>query len=212
VSLAHRDEERVQLVEERGIRRQVRFEKGARGLIARVRGDQPMPREHAPRVGVGDEDRAVRGIEEDGVGGLGTHPRHREQLGTQGPERRAPQAAKPSVEPMEEPARELTKPPCLQLVRAGAPNDRGQLCFRHGHEPLGIEQPPRAQRGDGERSIRPRGVLREHRADGDLVRAAARPPALPPEAAQEGDVKAQDPGFDGIAGWSGDPAPSREDG
>jgi len=170
-----------------------------------------MPREYASRIGVSDHDRTIRCIEEDGIDGLGTQARHCEQLGTQGPERRAPQAAKPAVEPMEEPARELTKSSCLQLVRAGATNDHGQLRFRHSHEPLRVEQPPRAERGDGERGIRPRGVLREHRADGDLVRAAARPPALRPEAVQEGDVKAQDPGLDGIARWTGDPAPSRED-
>src|SRR3989449_11723480 len=79
VRLANRDEERMILVEQRGIGWQVRFEERARLLVARGAPEQTVAHEHAARVGVGHEDRALRPVEQDRVGRLGPEPRYGEE-------------------------------------------------------------------------------------------------------------------------------------
>jgi hypothetical protein len=62
----------VELVEERGVVREMAHQERLHGLIVGVRGHQPMARQDPPGVGVHEEDRSARGIERDGVGRLGT--------------------------------------------------------------------------------------------------------------------------------------------
>src|SRR4030095_15438208 len=63
-------QQRVQLVEERGIRRQVGLEKPARLLVPTTAGHEPVTREHTARVRVGHEDGPAGRIEKDGIGRL----------------------------------------------------------------------------------------------------------------------------------------------
>ena len=207
--LADHDEEGMQLVEERGIRRQMRLQECARRLVPGARRDQPVARQHASRIGVGHEDGTARRIQQDRVDGLGTEARHGAELGAQGREGRPTDPVEPPAEPREEPACEVTETARLQPVGARAADDAGKRGLRHGEEPARIEEPARAQRRDGTRRVRPRRVLREHGPGGDLVRAAARPPALRAEAAQEASVQAQQSRLDRITRWAGNPAPTR---
>src|SRR5262249_59815643 len=83
VRLADGDEQGVKLVEQRGVRREMRLHEGARVLVARDRADQAMPRQYTPGVRVGDEHRTTGGIEEDRVHGLRTEAGHTEQATAQ---------------------------------------------------------------------------------------------------------------------------------
>jgi len=147
-------------------------------------------------------------MEEDRVHRLRAEARHREQLGAHGRKGRPAQPGEPAAETREQPRGEGTKPARLQAVGARRADHFGQRGLRHGHEPAGIEQAPRAQRRHAARGAGPRGVLRENRADGDLVRAASRPPALRPEAAQEAHVQAKQARLHGVARRPGNPAPA----
>jgi hypothetical protein len=62
----------VELVEERGVVREMAHQERLHGLVVGGGGRHPMARQDPSRVGVHDEDRPARGIERDGVGRLGT--------------------------------------------------------------------------------------------------------------------------------------------
>src|SRR5262249_4069401 len=162
-----------------------------------ARSDQPVAREHTPRVGVGHEDRTVRAVEEDRVHRLGPETRYAEELAAKLRERRAPQAGEAPIESSEEPACEVAQPSRLQAEGPCAANDARELRFPDGEEPPRLEQAFRSEGGDGPAGVRPRRVLSEHGADRDLVPAPARPPALRTERAEERHVHAQEPRFDG---------------
>src|SRR5206468_3336667 len=118
VRLAHGDEERVQLVEERRIGRQVRLHELARGLVVRGPRQQPVPRQDAARVGIRDEDGATGGVEQDRVDRFRPEPGHGQQLAAHGAERRATHPLEASAEAREQPRREAAQAPGLEPVRS----------------------------------------------------------------------------------------------
>ena len=102
--LAGAHQERVELVEERGVVRQVRHEEPLHGRVVRVGRDQPVARQDPPRVGVDDEDRSAGGIEGDGVGGLRSDAGDPAKLGAERGEREGEKPAEaPSVAPRDVP-------------------------------------------------------------------------------------------------------------
>ena len=208
VRLADGHEERVELVEEIGIGRQVGLEPAASVFVSRARPDQPMPRQDAPRVRVGDEHRPARRVEQDRVGRLGPDTRDREQLGAQRLERHRPHPAEASVHAPENPTRQRPQASGLDARRSGRSNQPRQAAEIHGGQAAGRQQPARAERGNGAGGIDPRGVLGQDRADSDLVRRAAGPPALGPELSPKRRVEPQQPRLGPVTGRTGRaPAP-----
>ena len=209
--LGHRDEQRVILVEERRVRRQMRLDERAGGFVVGARIDEAMPREHAPGVGVGDEHRSVSRIEQHRIRRLGAEPRHAQQVAPQSAERFRPETAKPSAEAIEQPARERLEMACLPAIRARRSDDLRERGLRNARERERCQQPPGPKRRDGARRSRPCRVLREHGADGHLVRRSRRPPALRPEAPGQGTMEAKQARFHPITRRARNPAPARED-
>ncbi len=189
--LADGHEEGVHLVEERRIRRKVSFEKLARRLIARRGGDQPVTREHTACVRIGHEDGPAGRVEKDGIGRLRPEPGNREQRGAEWQQRLTSEPVKAPGEARVQPAREVAQPAGFQSIGAGGADRGREIGLRHRGEPARIEQPARPQLRHGARGVRPRRVLREDRAGGDLVGAPSRPPGLRAEATQKRDVQAQ---------------------
>src|SRR5207247_2140944 len=177
VRLAHGDEERVQLVEERRIGRQVRLHELARGLVVRGPRQQPVTRQDAARVGIRDEDGATGGVEQDRVDRFRPEPGHGQQLAAHGAERRATHPLEASAEAREQPRREAAQAPGLEPVRSRRSDRFRDHALRSGGERARGQQSPRAQGGHGAGGLAPRGVLREDGARRDLERAAPRPPA-----------------------------------
>ena len=201
--LAERHDERVQLGKQGGIGRQMSLHERARLLVAGLCGHEPMASEDAPRVGVGDEDGTVGGVEQDGVGGLGTEPGNGEELASQGAEGRHPQAGETSSEALDEPPREGLEPTRLQPVRARGPDHLGEGWLGEGGHAVGSQQAALPEGCDGAGGVRPRGVLGEDGAGRDLVRSTPGPPALGPKAREERDVKTEQPRLDGIGRRAG---------
>ena len=185
----------MELVEERGVGRQVRLDEGARVLVSGRRRQQALATEDTPRIRIGHEDGPMRGIEQNGVDRLRAKPRHRQELPPQRPEGRSPEAVEAAAEPDEQPFRERTQPTGLQTVRAGGANHVGQLGLRDGHEPLGREQSPLAKRRHRARGARPGGVLGEDRTDCNLEGGAARPPVLRAVSSEQVTIEPQQPGL-----------------
>src|SRR5256712_12580869 len=88
VRLADSHEQRVKLVEQAGIGRQVCLEPRAGLFVTRRWADQTVASENAPRIGVGDEHWPTHGIEEDCIGCLRTESGDLEQAPAQRAERR----------------------------------------------------------------------------------------------------------------------------
>src|ERR1051325_10321875 len=111
--LAHRHDERVQLVEERGIGRQVLLEERARLVVAGGGPQQAMPDEHAARVRVGNGYGTPRRVEENRVDGLRAEAGDREQFRAERPQGGASEAAEAAAEAGDEPGGERAHAPRL---------------------------------------------------------------------------------------------------
>ena len=112
------------LVEERGIRGQVRLEESPRVLVSAATWHQPVTHEHPAGVGVGHEHRASSGIEKNGVDGLRPESRHRQDLPPQRSQRRPAQHAKVAAGVRQQPAGEVEQPARFQSIGAGGPHQR----------------------------------------------------------------------------------------
>ena len=164
-----------------------------------------MTREHATRVGVGDEHRSSRRVKKDDVHGLGPETRDAEQLRAQRRQRRAAQPVEAPAVTIEEPAREAEQASRLLAIRPGRADQRLELGLRKGGEAPRVEQSPRGERGHGVCGAGPRRVLDQDGADGDLVRRAIVPPALRSQPIEQRHVQAEQACLDGIARRSGNP-------
>jgi len=200
----------VQLVEEGGIGWQVRFHERARLLVPGAWRNQAMTGQHATRVGVGDEHRPSRRVEKDDVDGLGPEARNAEQLGAQGCQRRPAQPVEAAAVAIEEPAREAKQAPRLLAIRPRRADQGPELGLGDGGEAARVEHPARAERSHGSRGVRPRRVLDQDGADGDLVWRASGPPALRSQPIEQRHVQAEQARLDGIARRARDPAVGRQ--
>src|SRR5207247_4194436 len=115
----------------------------------------PMAREHAARVAVGDEDRPVEGIEQDGIGRLGADAAHREKLSSQGFQRRLAQPLQASAGPLQEKDGERAEPPRLEAPCARGANEPSQPRQRQSAEPPGRETASGPEIAYGPRDARP---------------------------------------------------------
>ena len=199
----------MKLVEEVGIGRQVRLEPVADLFVARMRGDQTMAGEDASGVRVDDEHGAAGRVEQDRVGGLGPETRDLEQAGAERTERHRPHPPQSSVQSLEDPAGQRLEPASLHALSPGRANDPGEAGHAEGRQPFGRQAAAGSERRDRPGGVDPGGVLGEDRANGDLVRRAARPPALRAVAPAERLVEAQKTGLGAIARRTGRPAAPR---
>ena len=200
-------QQRMQLVEERGIRRQVGFEQRACILVPTAAGQEPVTCEHAARVGVGHEDGPAGRIEKDGIGRLGPEAGHGKHLASQGAERRATHGAEIAAEASEQPAGELDQPARLEPKSPGGADERFERRHRRGRQPFGNEQATGPQSGHRLGGAAPGRVLREDRAHGDLERCPGRPPALRPVMGQQRPVEPEQACLDRIAWRAGNSTP-----
>jgi hypothetical protein len=212
VRLGRGHQQRVELVEERGIGGQVRLEEGAGVLVPAAAGKQAMALEHPARVGVGHEDRPAGRVEQDRVGRLRPQAAETEQLAPQRRQRRPAERAEVAAAACEQPGGELEQPVGLEPVGAGGPDQPRQGGGRAGGQAPGRQQAARAQRGDRPCRSRPGGVLREDRADGDLERRAGRPPVLRAVMGEQAPVEPEQARLDRIAWRPGNPAPRGQHG
>jgi hypothetical protein len=212
VGLAHGHQQRVELVEQRRIRGQVRLEERSRLLVAGAGRQQAVAREHAPGVGVRDEDGATGGVQQDRVDRFRPQAGHAEQLTAQRPERRPPHAPEVAAEADKEPAREVEQPAGLQPVGPGRANELGHRRVIARGEPTRRQHAARAQRVHGASCAGPGRVLREDRADGDLEGRSRRPPALRSVPGQQPAVETQEARLDPVARRSGNRTPRAQHG
>ena len=139
------DQERMELVEEPRVRRQMGLEELARGFVAEVGGEEAVPGENPARVRVRDEHRPPSRIQQNRVDGFRSEPRHAEQLAPERGERRAPQSVESAGDVGPEPARDGLQPSRLHPMRPGRPDQPGQLRLGHVIETPGDEQALRAE-------------------------------------------------------------------
>src|SRR5262249_60110237 len=85
----------------------MRFDECARLLITSVAPDETMSSQDTPRVGVGDEDRATGGVEQDRVHGLRAESGDVQQLTAERAQRLAAQPLPAAIEPLEQPHRKI---------------------------------------------------------------------------------------------------------
>ena len=134
VLLADADQERVELVEERGVVRQVGHEERLDAGVVGVRRHQAVAGEDPSRVGVHDEDRPPGGVERDGVGRLRPDARDAAELGSQGRQGQGEEPPEMPPVPARHVAREHAEPPRLHAERAGRAEERGQPGRRQGED------------------------------------------------------------------------------
>jgi hypothetical protein len=209
VRLTHGHEERVVLVEESRVGRQVGLEEGAGRFVRGLARQQRVPGQDSPRVRVGDEDRPVRRVEENGIGGLRPDPGHGQEGPAERPEGRAAQALEAAVETLDQPAGERAQATRLEAIRPRRAHRLPEVVLAGGDQAGRTQQPARPQAADRARRVPPRRELHQDRPRGDLVRGPAGPPALGTEAMLEGDVEAQQPCLQRIGRRSWDPPPPR---
>ena len=185
-------QKRVELVEERRIPGQLPLDDAPELLVADVRRHDPMPREHAPRVGVGDEDRPVQSIEQDGVGGLGADAGHLQELGSQGLERRPSQPVEPPPASRQEKDRERAETPRLETPGSRWTYEPPEPRQRQPGQPPGCEPPSRAEIVYGPLGAGPGGMLGQDGAHGDFEAAPGRPPVLGAVAGVQRHIEAQE--------------------
>jgi hypothetical protein len=202
----------VELAEEHGVGREMRFQECARGLVVGIRADEPMPREETTCPGIGHGHGTVGRVEQDRVDGLRAEAWDRQHLGAERCQRRTPQGVKSAVEAAEQPRGEDAQASGDQGRRVGRAQRGAQLPLGRRHEAAGIEQASFAERRDGAHSVGRCRVLGEDRAQRDLVRAPARPPALRAVTALQRHVQPQQARLDGVPRRAGNTPPPREDG
>ena len=71
--LAHLDQKCMKLVEEGGLARQVRVQELLGLMVARISGDDTVPRQNPPRISIRHEEGTPGRIEEDRIGGFRAH-------------------------------------------------------------------------------------------------------------------------------------------
>src|SRR5262249_58477952 len=118
--------ERVKLVEQSGMRGQVRLEPRAGLFVTRGRADQAVAREDPARVRVGDKHRAACSIEKDGVGCLRPESLDVQEASSKRYERRRPQAAEISAHALDEPVCQREDPARLDAWGPGRSDHAGQ--------------------------------------------------------------------------------------
>ncbi len=170
------DEEGVVLLVELEIPWDVLLEHPFQIRIALVPPDQPQAGEDPPGVGVDHEGGLFRGVEDNGIGGLGADARHRkepfpERFGRQGKE-----PHKPTVFPHQ--LEESPKPFGLLIEVASGADEFRDLRRAHPPQALGGEDPGGLQVGDGFGSVPPVGGLGEDRPHRHLEGAFPGPPSL----------------------------------
>jgi hypothetical protein len=208
VVLAHGDEQRVELVEQGGVRGQMCLDAPTRLLVADVVGQKAVTREHPSHVRVGDEQGATCGVEQDGIHRLGAESGDRQHLPAKRKQRRAAHAVETSAEALEQPSGEGLQPSSFEPIGSGGADRFGQLTLPQRHDAIGTEQTARAQRGHPPGRVRPRRVLDQHGAHRHLVRRASRPPMLRPEAPLQSHVEPQQACLRRIRRWPRDLPPS----
>ncbi len=195
------------LVEKGGIARQAALEEGAERFIADAGRNQAVAGQDPARVGVDDEDRTARRVEEDGVRRLRADPRHGQEVRAQFGKGGALQTLEPPAEALPEKLEEGPEASRLDSVGSRRADQAGQLLRWKRAEPVAIQEPSCPEPRQGPLHVRPGRVLGENRADGDLQGALAGPPPLGTEVIQERGVEAEQPALEGICGKAphGDP-------
>ena len=188
----------------------MRLEKRPRVLVSDAAGREPVTREHPAGVGVGDEHRAARRIEKDGVGRLRPQTGHPQHLASQRPERRPAQPTEIAVEAREQPAGEVEQPPRLEPIGTGGPDQWREPRDWRCRQAFGNQQAASSQRLDGPRGAAPRRVLGQDRAHGDFEQGHRRPPALGTVVGEQRAVEPQQTGLHGIAWRAGNAAPGAQ--
>ncbi len=170
------------LVEERLFARQVLHEQTLQLIVRRVVARQAQPRHDPPRVRVDHKDRLARRVQDDRVGGFGTDAVDREQFRAQCRGVEAEQARQTAAMFREQIARERFQLLRLEVEIAGRANQTREARGGRAVHPRRVQQPRALEIRDCLLDIRPRGVLRQDRADDDFECAVAGPPVLRAEA------------------------------
>jgi len=212
VLLADGDEERVKLVEQRGIRGQMCLEEGPGLLVAGAGRQQTVADEHAADVRVGHEHGAAGRVEEDRIHGLRAEPGDGEQVPAKRAKGRATDTLPAPPVAAEQPPGEALQTTSLEPVGAGRPDHLGQPRLGLRGYVHGAQQPSAPQGPDCPRGIGPRRVLGQDGPDGDFVGRAARPPVLGAESPEQPYVEPEQAGLDRIVGRTGDRPPSQAKG
>jgi hypothetical protein len=183
--LAGFDQQGMKLIEKPLICRQMLVKKALRGLVTVLRRNQFMPRQNTARISIGNKERLLAGIEQNGVRGFRAQASERQQLRPgrilrlckQRVQRTLVDGVKPLDECPDRP-RLLPEVPCRTNTRFKLRN-RG-LPQSGPAQQAGVSK---ARNGPG--SILPCRVLGKDGAEDDLQASACRPPALAAELPKE---------------------------
>src|SRR5712692_7716278 len=119
--LGHPHEQRMVFAVEAGPPRDRRLDDSSRFIVSLPAAQQTMAPEDPPRVGIDDEDRAARGIQHDGIGGLGTDAREIEKPAPERLGRLSEETAEAHPVLSLEQREETAEGPRLLPVEAGGP-------------------------------------------------------------------------------------------
>ena len=186
------------LVEEGRVPGEVLLEERAERFVGDAGRNEAVTSQDAPGVGVGHEDRAAHGVEQDGVGRLRPDPADRQELP---PERRQGDrghATESAAVAGPEEVHKRPQAPGFRVESAGGTDQASHSRFRQPSEPLRCQEPARPERGDRPLHVDPGRVLGEDSANRHLQVGPSRPPALGTEAGEESVVEAEQPTLDGI--------------
>ncbi len=204
--------QRLELVEQRRIGRQVRFEEAPRRFVPGGRSQHTLTRERAAYDGIGDEDRAMRGMEQNRNRRLCAETGNGEQRGPQRREWRPAETIEATAVLGDEPPRERLEAPGRRAIHAGGPEHPAEPKLADTVEGASRQEPLATECGDGAHRVRRHRLRAEHDADGDLEGRAAGPRSLGTEPVGQRSIDAQEARLDGIARRPGNPAPAREHG
>jgi len=191
VLLPDPDQERVILVEEGRIVRQVGHEEGLDSLVAGVRIHEPVAGQDALGVGIDDEDRPAGRVERDGVCRLGPDARDPVELGTERGQREVEESPEAAPVARSHVLREGADSPRLQPKRPRWTEQSGELAGGQREHGAEVERARGAQACNRPLGVAPGRVLREDRSHDDLEARAGRPPVLRPVPTVEPVVKAE---------------------
>ncbi len=184
-ALAHRDQQGVELIEQRRIGRQSLHGKPLHVVIRRTRPDQTVTAEDPLRVGIHHEHGLRACIQQDRVGRLGTDPRQLEQFLPQrsvGPSKHPCSAAAVATDV---PACEAVEPFCLLAIRARWPNEPLKTRRPHCQQLPWCQGSSLSQAVKGLLHMMPRGGLRENGPHHHFKGGFRRPPVLRPKGSRE---------------------------
>ncbi len=178
ISLPDFNQQRVKLIKQARIGRQVSMKKLLCGSIPIPGGEQLMPRQDSASVGIGDEKRMIARIEQDGVCRFRAHPAKGQQLRTREfgrlGEERVQGTTVGGIKPLDKGPYGACFLPEISR-RADAFFD---LAGRSMPQTLPAEKPGGSKTANGPRSILPVRILSKDGAEDDLQASACRPPAL----------------------------------